>query len=304
METIGSLQLRNFVRNHKDEIIESNKVGIREAIPIPVTAYMDSKPYLSQARVQVVPYNGQELLGLVLDKINEILPSQDRQWGDIITYKNYTDFHGYTDRIKNDTHKTPILTPDIPVSEVAFGKFITKINLLGDNSHTLTLAVKWEPNTMEVAIGTDVRICDNFNIFTKEQIIRSNIKFTYEQMMDYIEEQLQKAEQLFHTDLATIGRLINVPLNAKTVAYLLGDMSIRYAEDRQVITATDHNELVRNIVAGKKEGKEVANMWDLTNHGTNVLRINKSGSNDPLADINRFNAYILDIASINKGRAN
>jgi hypothetical protein len=303
METIQSLGLRTFKTDFKGNIIESSKTGIPEAISIPVAAYMESKPYLSQHRVQIVPYNGHELLELVLGKINEVLPSEDRAWGNIIVYKSHLDLHGFTDRAKelNGT-KVPVLTPDVTVDNVAFGKYITKLNLLGDSRHSLTLAMKWSPNEMEVAIGTDVSVCDNFNIFTKQNIIRTNMKFNYESMMQYIEDQLHKAEEIFQTDLATINRLSNAPLNDRSVRYLLGDMSLRYATGTPVVSITDHNEITRNIAADMKEGKSVSSMWDFTNHGTSALRLNKSGSEDPLGDINKFNTYVMDMEQLNKRR--
>jgi hypothetical protein len=301
IETIGGLGLRKFKYNLDKVVTESTKTGVPESMHIPLNTYLRSKPYLSQSRAQLVPFNGQQLLDDVLERVNDSIPDGDRNWGQVTVYKNHMDIHGYIE--KADRHSTyPVLTPDVPVSEVAFGRIITKLNILGDDKYNAAIAVKWEPNFCQVAVGLNVRTCDNYNIFSNT-IVQSGLKMNYETLIEYLDKELRQIEEHFGRDIATINRLIETPLNDKSLKYLIGDMSLKYAEDHAILNVTDITELTRNITRDRNAGVNIENMWDLTMAGTKILHFNKNAGDTPLETIQRFNEYVLEMQTKNKRSA-
>jgi len=293
METVGSLGLRSFKSDKEGHVTESTKNGAPVAVHVPFGDYLRSKPFLSQSRLQIVPFSGQELLLDIQDRISARIPGE-RSWGNVTVYRDHLDIHGYTEKARPGF---TLLTPNIPVSEVAFERVITKISILGDDKYSSSIAVKWQPNYAQIAIGINVHICDNYNVFGSK-IYQTGREFKYEDMMRDLDKEFESIEEHFNTDVATIGQLISTPVNDRNVKLLVGDMYIRAAEESPILNISELNETVRNMIADKNKGIAVSTLWDLTMHATRALHFNRSSGNETLETISRLNNYLTD--KINK----
>jgi hypothetical protein len=301
METIGNLNLRVFRKNPYGEIVEATKVGAPEATRISYETYKASKAYDTlQGKCRYVEFNGEQLLNDILEKVNAHVPGE-HAFDHITVYKNHAAIDGYAPNIRNATVKTPMLTPDVGVDQVTFSRFIAKLPLFGDDKYNAALAVKWEPDFCQVALGLNVRICDNYNIFAP-RVWSTNLKLNYENLIVYVEKELKSIEDHFGTDVQTIQNLIDVPVSPKDLQRLVGDMSIKYAEDAAILNITDINALVRNIVSDRKSNKTVDNLWDFTNAGTRALHFNNNGGDRSLENIESFNKYIIGIMNKQRNR--
>jgi len=286
MQTLGDLGLRGFVIGANGEITESNKRDCPVARKIPFNSFLLSKPYFTQSRT--MPVNGHEVLEDIRERITKH-GKEHEDWGDVTVYRDKLDIHGYVEkRSRNSSH--PILTPDLPVTEIAFSRIITRINLIGNSNYSSSIAVKWEPEGCQVAIGFNVHTCDNYNIFGGT-LLETGKNFSFLTMADKIEEHIREIEEKFAMDLRMINSLQNQPLNDKTVRYLLGDMDMRYETPEQVLNTTQITAMARNLRL--KPAGSIHNLWDFTNAATETLRFDNNSGDTILETIRRTNDYVL-----------
>lgn len=294
MLTLQDIGIREF-QYKENQVIKSSKGNAPISVALKNSDFLESKPYWTTSKI--VNMNSHAVMQDIHGMLKEIYPNIE-PWGDTYIYRDKVDIHGYVDSYKeHSTH--PVLHPAVPISELAFSRVISKINILGDsnNLYNASIALKWEPKEIQIAIGTNVKICDNFNIMGASTYLKTNRGLTYDNLRYELRSHLSNVNEQFGTSIETINRLIDKQITAKQTRLLLGDLMTRYDSDALVINYTDIHEVSKKIVSFEKEGRPVKNLWDLTNIGTDVLRFENSAGDSNLEHIQNWNMYLENILS-------
>lgn len=287
MLTLKELNIREFQMNG-NQVTKTSKGKSPISIQIDNKDFMDSKPFWNQSKI--VTMNAHDVMSDVLGMLKEQYPSIDN-WGKTFVYRDKVDIHGYTDSY-NPNGSIPMIHPDVPISDLAFSRVIAKMNILGDDKYNASIALKWEPTQIQIAIGTNVRICDNFNILGASTFLKTNRSLTYENIRFELKERLLQIESQFGASIETINNLIAKPITAKQTRFILGDLITKYDYDQPIINFTDIHEISRKVVDFEKKGNPVTNLWDLTNIGTDILKFDNSAGDTSFEHLQNWNSYL------------
>lgn len=297
MLTLKDLGIRTFKTDASGAVTSTSKADIKVSHNIKNEDFMQSKPFWTNSKI--VSMNAHDIMQDIQNIVHEEYPSV-QPWGNTYIYRDKVDIHGYVDTFKPNS-PFPVLHPDVPISELAFSRVISRMHICGDDNYNTTVALKWEPKELQVAIGTNVRICDNFNImggYSGNILLKTNRSLTYENIRFELMSKIKGIEEHFGKTIEHINALISQPLNAKQIRFILGDLMVAYDQNQPVINYTDIHEISKAIVANEKNGKSTKNLWDLVNVGTDVLRFENNGGDTSFENIQSWNNYCDGILSI------
>lgn len=284
--TVKDLDLRNFNTDKKTGEIKSvSSEKCQVATNIPFSQFVLSKE--PGRRSRSVPYSGHQILNAIQHYVKE-RTGIDNTFGNIVVYRDTLSHPGYVSRITPETQGQKILLPDTPISELVFERFIGTIDLLENNESNMRLAVKYEADKLELALGTNIKICQNFNIFGGKRIV-SQRNLTYDMLIETTKEWLDGIEEHYQSDLTLINNLGNRRISVNERYQYLGEMIELYQENKAVLPVTDITALAANIV----EKREINNLWDLTQAGTEVLRFDNNSGNSILETIESWNKFMV-----------
>lgn len=289
MLTIKDLGIRQFETDSTGAIVKSLKGGNTPvAVGIPNAEFLNSKAFFNQSKI--VQMNAHEIMTDISTAMAEVHPSLGT-WDETYVYRDKVDIHGYIESFKAGS-QYPMLHPDVPISEMAFSRVIARLPILGNDTYNYSLAMKWEPTQVQIAIGLNVRICDNFNIMGNSIFLKTNRSFNYESLRLELRDKIRNLEERFQLDMATAAALMEIKLNNQNVRAIIGDLLLRYDKDEPVIQYTDIHTLSQEVAKLEKAGTPVQDMWQLTNIGTNMLRFTNNGGENVLEHHQAFNNYL------------
>mgnify|MGYP001609340384 CR=1 FL=1 len=196
---------------------------------------------------------------------------------------------GYVTRHTKETQNSKMLTPESPISDLVFERFIGTVDIIGTDDHSAKLAIKFEPGKFEMAMGLNVKICTNFNIFGGKRLSTER-GIGYDDLMNNLEDWLKSIEKEFGQDISTINRLSEQQITQIQTNEMLGEMLQGYHSNKQIIQLTDISALSKNII--HKQG--VKTLWDFTQAGTEVLRFDDNSGTNILETIQSFNDFVIN----------
>jgi hypothetical protein len=294
--TVNELEFRNFVRDKKtNEFKESNSKDCRVSKSIPFQQFVLSKEPGRRSKA-LNEYSGHQILHGIHERIRNKTKTE-YQCGQVFVYRDSMSHPGYVSKMTPETQNSSLLVPETPITELVFERFIGTIDLISNYAAAesvqpghanLRLAVKYEDDKLELAMGTNIRICDNFNIFgNTRQVTGRNL--SYGQMMENLDEWLSDIEQKFGSDLECINRLASKPISRSQCHRYLGEMLEMYHTKDSVMQVTDITQ-----VASRFNKKDVNNYWDLTQIGTEVIRFDNNSGNSVLENIEKWNNFMIE----------
>ena len=289
VKTINDLGFRNFVFDKAEttKVISSNSENCHQAIAVPFEDFVTSKEPGKPSKL--VPYSGHQIAEGIMTRISEYVPDQNRSWGNMYVYRDTMRHPGYVTKMTKETSNSKMLIPTVPISELVFERFIGTVDILGSGEHSMRLAMKYEPGQFEMALGLNVRVCQNFNIFGGKRMSTER-GIGYDDLMNNLEVWLSNAEAEFGFDIANINRLTAATIDPHHVNEMLGELMQSYHRNNQVLQLTDISSLSRKLV----EKRECFNMWDFTQAGTEVLKFDESSGANILETIEKFNTFTLN----------
>ena len=266
--------------NAKDVTVQSTAIPFEEFINT-VHNYRGNSP---------IPYSGKQILEGVGNVIDSYIPDSNRSWGNIFVYKNQYEAPNYVKKLTgNEPDHIKLLTPETPVSDIFFPRFIGTIDILGNDQYTERIAIKCDDNkSIQIAFGLNVNVCQNFTIFAK-QIIQTNTreKKDYNWILDQVGGYMKTVEKKFDYDLNTIRRLSDVEVDSKRMHEMVGNLLLRYETKDEVIPVTMLTDFSRNL---KKY--EVKNAWDFINAGTETIRFDSNSGDSIIETMSNFVDYV------------
>jgi hypothetical protein len=281
--TVADLGFRNFIKDKQGNIIGSNGEKCQPAISIPFEQFNRSLEPGRKSRT--VPYSGHQILHGIHKRIAE-KTGQEYQFGQVFVYRDSMSHPGFVNKATPEANQ--ILLPTTTIDNLVFERFIGTVDLIGNADMNLRLAVKYEEDKFEMALGTNVKVCENFNIFGgKREMTQRGI--TYEKLMENLEEWLSDVEGQFNQDLKTIAELASRPIDRQEGHRLIGEMMERYHEPKEtVMQVTDITRF-----AEKFHTKPVNSLWDFTQLGTEVIRFDDNSGNAVLENIQKWNDFVI-----------
>lgn len=286
MTTVADLGFRNFLtKKGTSEIIGSNTEKCKVATRISFEDFMSSKE--PGRKTRAIPYSGHQILTGIQNRISS-LTNNESVFGQVFVYRDSMSHPGYVSKMTPETASGKLLMPTTSISELSFDRFIGTIDLFGDTDANVRLAVKYEEDKFEMALGTNIRICENFNIFGGKHMSTQR-GITYEDLMEDLDVWITNVEEEFKTDLRTINALAMAKISRNDVHQYLGEMMEMYHSNNQVLPITDISALTQKIVTKK----EIHSLWDVTQAGTEVIRFDNNSGAVVLDTVKNWNNYIL-----------
>ena len=173
--TIGDLKLRNFTDKG------SNKTKCQIATEIDIETYMKSK--LCGQNNSIVPYAGHQVYNGIINRINKVVSSDiEIAASKVYVFRDHLRYDGYCETKTPETENMPLLTKDTPIDDLVFERVIGLIKLQDNGEFSQTVAFKYEPKYVEIAFGTEVNVCANFNILGGKHY-STNQGFKYDDIM-------------------------------------------------------------------------------------------------------------------------
>jgi hypothetical protein len=278
--TLGDLAFEKFAP--KDET--------KVSVALPFETFLGTKQlYKSNTPI---PHMGVQILQGVNEILSEIIPDNNRSWGNIYVYRNQ---YSAPDYVKKLTGSEPanikLLGKDTPISDLHFGRFIGTIDLISDGQHSERIAIKCDENkSIELAIGLNVHVCDNFTLFGKN-LMTTNTRENrgFEWIMDQIRQYATKIQEKFAIDLATIRRLQDLTMSEYQINDYVGELLMRYETKEEVLPVT----MITNLTRKLKE-KKAENAWDLLNAGTETVRFDSNTGDSTLQTMELMANHVVD----------
>jgi hypothetical protein len=278
--TLGHLGFEKF--NVKDET--------RPSVGLPFSTFVNTKH--SYRSNMPIPNSGAQILEGINQILQEFIPDSTREWGNIYVYKSQFEAPNYVKRLTGtEPEGVKLLTRDTPITDLHFPRFIGTIDLIGDGTHTERIAIKCDDNkTLQLAVGLNVNVCDNFTLFGQNLLTtntRERRDFAW--IMDQIKKYCQSIEDKFKYDTALIKRLEQKEVTADERNRFLGDLLMKYETKEEVLPVTMVTDFSREIKL-----KEVNNVWQLINAGTERIRFDTNTGDSILETMNSFANHTIE----------
>lgn len=284
LKTLGDLQFEKF--NVKDET--------RPSIAIPFSTFVNTKH--SYKGNTPIPESGLQIMQGINEVLNNIIPDTNRNWGNIYVYKSQFEAPNYAKRL---TGKEPegyrLLTPDVPITDLYFPRFIGTIDLVGNGKYTERIAIKSDNNkSIQLAIGLNVNVCDNFTLFG-QNLLNTNTreKRGFEWIMQCIEDYCKSIQEKFKYDIKTIHRLEETPISHFERDRFVGELLMNYETKDEVLPVTMITDLSRQL-----RKQPVSNAWELLNAGTEIVRFDSNTGDSIMETMHSFANFTIQKAGI------
>lgn len=282
MKRIGDLNFKKFTG--KEETNSSSRLSFEDL--------MSSKEPGRGSGTKFIDLSGHQ----ILNAIGSVLPVLEGRDSEVVVYRDHFSHPGYVTKLSQFDTRSQLLTPETPITELCFERFIALIDILpGIDGLRQRLAIKYESTgVVEAVLGLNVDICSNFNIFGGGEYRLSTSKrngVDFDKFMEKIQEWMQKAQEKFRMDLDTIRRLARCQVADFEVKEILGGLLTGYYENptEPILNITEISRMAAKVVSDPPK-----TLWDVTNHGTLQVRFDSGDSE--FDRIERFNAFILDYA--------
>ncbi len=284
--TINDLGLRSFNLDKKTGIVKSvtsEKCLVAKSIPF--EQFLISKE--PGRRSRAIPYSGHQIMKALMHYVEE-RTGVSTSFGQVFVYRDTMSHPGFVSKITPETTDAKMLMPTTPISDLVFERFIGTLDIMGNSEAGARIALKYEEDKLELALGTNIKVCENFNIFGGKRIATQR-GFSYESLIEQVKEWLDEIETHFASDLETISILSKKEIERPAVHQYLGEMLELYQENRIVLPITDISALTAKIV----EKGQIKSYWDLTQAGTEVIRFDSSAGSSTLETIEKWNSFML-----------
>lgn len=284
--TLGELGIRSF---HNADGTDNGWVSTKDKCPISVEIPMDQYLLSKTPNDNATSRTMKNITSFeVMDSIQGITHGiAGAGWSKVFVYRDHVRYDGYVDKMTKHMSRSKLLNPSVPITDLVFQRVIAVMDLLPTRDGiSYKMAVKYEPGGLEVAIGTHVDICANWNIFAgKHYKVGNNISF--EGMIAIIEKQVRDIENSWGADMDLIRMMMTTDINQNYVYNLIGEMAMMYHKGMPIMNITELNEFGRNIHAAPK----METLWDLVNAGTQGLKFNQSAGSEIIDYIGKFTEY-------------
>lgn len=252
--------------------------------PLETAANIDVADYeqsIHSGRYKTVPLSGIQVIGELNKLIKKHIPKHSGNMGGIYVYRDHVSYPGM---LKRD------IRPDTPISAMSFDRIIGTVDLIKTPDYSATMAIKYEmDNFVEIAIGTNVRICQNYNIFGGNSIIRTNKrdKIDLEKLLEFAENCIRGVESKLTYDLSVIHALASAEVERSRQKEIIGDLLWRSRNGNDaVIQQTDLTAAIDRYIV-----KPPATAWDMLQGITEVVKFGNSSGNATLQHLNQVCNY-------------
>lgn len=294
MKTLKDLGFRKFNYDKEGNIKNSTSASCSVSSTISIDEFMSS--LVSNPNSKAVPISGHQAIEEMQKLIDIYVPDNKRTHTPVYVYRDHVNFPNYIEDISKSRLTTvKQLDESIPVNDMMFGRFITKIPIIGNNDYQASLAIKWENKEIQIGCGLNVKVCDNYNILTSD-LLTTSVKIPYYKMIEQVEEYLKDVQGNFRRDVEAVDRMKNKVIQKKHVSFMLGEMMQRYHRNQKVISLSEISGISSQIISKECEGVPTENLWDFTNRGTEIIRFDRTSGESVLENIKNFNTFVTSFS--------
>lgn len=191
-----------------------------------------------------------------------------------------------------------------PLQNYLVEQLVTRINLnvTGETELNPSIAVAYNDRGIQIAFGTNVRVCSNMNVYGENFISTyGNVgKVPFAQMITILKSWIDNYEKHFEADKNAINELKAIEIQPNDMDKILGKL-IRNAVfnnmgRKEVNAPLNVTQVCRLIEQGDSQFNQniPATAWDFANWGTYILKPNKSNMTELLSDTYSFNKFVLE----------
>lgn len=195
-----------------------------------------------------------------------------------------------------------------PIENYLIKRLVTKINVHRESELEVNqaIAVSYNENGIALAMGTNVKVCSNMNIFGGNLMSTYGAnKMPFERMMDLVKHWMQNLNPYHKADMDVIDKLKAISLDSKMVNELLGQL-IRQAALSNFTTKIKSPINVTQVCRMIENGSEILTnndfsnytAWDFQNQLTYVLKPNTSDMSILLQNQQQVANFMTDSFSI------
>lgn len=238
----------------------------------------------------------------ILVALGNLIPTFNPKESLVHVYRDHFSHPGYVLKQSQYDNKSQLITPELELSELCFERAIARIDTgFSDADHKQQLAVKYTSDgTVEVVMGTVVRVCDNWNIMSygEESLRLSTSKragIDFEALAFKVQKWMEKAQEYFQMDLAIIKWLRSIQIAPSETYELMGMLMDRYYGD-PVLQITEISKMAQSI-----HSDFPTDLWAFTNHGTAQVRFD--AGDQEFDRIQAFNSFVIGFTDIMANRA-
>ena len=172
-----------------------------------------------------------------------------------------------------------------PISRWKFDKVITSFNMpnISQAGRNAKIGLTLNENGMVVAYGMNVHVCQNFSVLGGTILRTYSFDKTPASPWEFVKmkvsEWTQNLDQLFRVQNEIASRMqekeVNDERTIQKVVGILYQNAIRQAYFRGEHTPFDTSSLsqfVQEMIRQRKEEEKIANVWELYNWGTSVMK--------------------------------
>lgn len=189
-----------------------------------------------------------------------------------------------------------------PIENYMIDRLICKIVINRneeDSEHRSSIALSYSERGIEIAMGINVFTCTNFNIFGNKRIATFGPKkMPFKELMELAEAKwIHNIDYEYDKAIFNINALRNKQITLKDADVMFGElfrMSVRKNMNIKNFAPLNQTQVaatVRNFISNEKD---IYNMWDFTNSGTQALHIYRNDFQNVLESIDDFNSYTLE----------
>jgi hypothetical protein len=171
-----------------------------------------------------------------------------------------------------------------PINRWIFDQLITKIDIphIGNEHANGTIAISYVSKGINIALGLNVRICDNLSILGGQQLrtyrYDGNAGFDWETLKIQLRNWIQNLDQKLGVEVEIMNRMMNRVINNEVaVDQVIGKLYQQAVAQAYLkgpntpFTITGMSTFVQNVYKQRKEAP-LDNVWDLYNWGTSVMK--------------------------------
>jgi len=200
---------------------------------------------------------------------------------------------------------------ECPAENYLIQRLLTRIQIQDENEDlNMSIAVAYNESGIQVAFGTNVRICTNLNIFggTLWSTYGSRNKVPFDKGMEVLKSWLASFNLIRNTNIDTIEKLQKTIIMPNEIEQFEGKLlqnAVLSNNGKAVdapLNVTEVCRMVEEIDKERSKKQDSGNdftAWDLTNTGTAVLKPKTSNMIDLLDSTERFNSTILQYFNLN-----
>lgn len=148
---------------------------------------------------------------------------------------------------KSDSKRIKVLDPDNvgSLQSWLFQRLVTRIHLnssLSNEDNNSSIAIGYNTHGIQVAFGTNVRVCSNMSIFGNQLIATYSVgkkdKTPFEQFFNILEGWMQKAGEIRERDLGIFKLMEEYEMPANAMENMIGKLQMKAVEANYIDATT------------------------------------------------------------------